>query len=104
MGSLLFGGGEEAPVHRGRGKVNTTEPEVKKVDAPLVESTSAVNIPTTASVLPADSKTSSNRFADGANQNCGNFITDRPTTRVHAAPGGQSSMGGECLLLLILHV
>ncbi|KAH7549238.1 hypothetical protein ACOSQ2_026331 [Xanthoceras sorbifolium] len=36
--------------------------------------------------------------ADG--QNCGNFLTDRPTTKVHAAPGGGSSLdylfgGGE---------
>ncbi|KAF7822401.1 protein SPIRAL1-like 1 [Senna tora] len=28
--------------------------------------------------------------ADG--QNCGNFITDRPSTKVHAAPGGGSSL------------
>mmetsp|Transcript_106043 Transcript_106043/g.167470 ORF Transcript_106043/g.167470 Transcript_106043/m.167470 type:complete len:230 (-) Transcript_106043:93-782(-) len=35
---------------------------------------------------------SSNRFASGANQNCGNIITDRPTTRVHQAPGGRSQI------------
>ncbi|KAL5739242.1 hypothetical protein ACOSP7_028156 [Xanthoceras sorbifolium] len=29
--------------------------------------------------------------ADG--QNCGNFITDRPSTKVHEAPGGRSSLG-----------
>ncbi|CAL9086142.1 unnamed protein product [Musa acuminata var. zebrina] len=29
--------------------------------------------------------------ADG--QNCGNFITDRPSTKVQAAPGGGSSLG-----------
>jgi SPIRAL1-like protein len=34
----------------------------------------------------------SNAYATGANQNCGNCITDRPTTRVHAAPGGKSSI------------
>ncbi|KAK3409251.1 hypothetical protein EUGRSUZ_J01387 [Eucalyptus grandis] len=28
--------------------------------------------------------------ADG--QNCGNFITDRPSTKVHSAPGGGSSL------------
>lgn len=28
--------------------------------------------------------------ADG--QNCGNFITDRPSTKVHAAPGGGSQL------------
>ena len=40
---------------------------------------------------------SSNAFANGSDQNCGNFITDRPTTRLHAPPGGRSqiSFGGE---------
>merc|ERR1719408_520066 len=36
---------------------------------------------------------SSNAFANGSNQNCGNVLTDRPTTRVHAAPGGGSQVG-----------
>jgi len=40
----------------------------------------------------ADSRFSSNAFASGANQNCGNFITDRPTTRLHHAPGGASTL------------
>lgn len=35
--------------------------------------------------------TSSNRFATGSNQNCGNVITDRSSTRLHAPPGGHSS-------------
>ena len=35
---------------------------------------------------------SSNAFANGANQNCGNVITDRSTTRLHAPPGGKSSI------------
>ncbi|XP_020570959.1 protein SPIRAL1-like 1 [Phalaenopsis equestris] len=35
--------------------------------------------------------TTNNYFrADG--QNTGNFITDRPSTKVHAAPGGDSSL------------
>eukprot|EP00621_Florenciella_sp_RCC1693_P013145 CAMPEP_0182552884 /NCGR_PEP_ID=MMETSP1323-20130603/49205_1 /TAXON_ID=236787 /ORGANISM="Florenciella parvula, Strain RCC1693" /LENGTH=199 /DNA_ID=CAMNT_0024764597 /DNA_START=608 /DNA_END=1207 /DNA_ORIENTATION=- len=34
---------------------------------------------------------SSNAFANGSNQNCGNVITDRSTTRLHAPPGGQTS-------------
>jgi len=36
--------------------------------------------------------TSSNKFACGANQNAGNVITDRSSTRIHAAPGGNSSL------------
>lgn len=35
---------------------------------------------------------SSNRYANGSNQNSGNVITDRSTTRIHAAPGGNSSL------------
>ena len=35
---------------------------------------------------------SSNKFANGANQNCGNMITDRSSTRIHAPPGGHSSI------------
>ncbi|PIN20333.1 hypothetical protein CDL12_06976 [Handroanthus impetiginosus] len=37
------------------------------------------------------SKTNNYFRADG--QNTGNFITDRPSTKVHAAPGGGSSLG-----------
>ncbi|GAB4828662.1 hypothetical protein Ancab_018327 [Ancistrocladus abbreviatus] len=35
----------------------------------------------------------SNNYFRANGQNCGNFITDRPTTKVHAAPGGGSSLG-----------
>eukprot|EP00227_Mantoniella_beaufortii_P002251 CAMPEP_0197616720 /NCGR_PEP_ID=MMETSP1326-20131121/60672_1 /TAXON_ID=1155430 /ORGANISM="Genus nov. species nov., Strain RCC2288" /LENGTH=493 /DNA_ID=CAMNT_0043185607 /DNA_START=339 /DNA_END=1821 /DNA_ORIENTATION=+ len=40
---------------------------------------------------------SSNAYANGQDQNNGNFITDRPTTRLHAPPGGFSSIsfGGD---------
>eukprot|EP00939_MAST-03C_sp_MAST-3C-sp1_P002399 g2399.t1 len=48
----------------------------------------AASAPTEA---PKRTRTSANAFACGSNQNAGNFITDRPTTRVHAPPGGRSS-------------
>lgn len=35
---------------------------------------------------------SMNNFANGANQNCGNFISERSSTRIHAPPGGQSQI------------
>lgn len=35
---------------------------------------------------------SANQFANGSNQNCGNTITERPTTRLHQAPGGTSTI------------
>mmetsp|Transcript_5681 Transcript_5681/g.13350 ORF Transcript_5681/g.13350 Transcript_5681/m.13350 type:complete len:200 (-) Transcript_5681:81-680(-) len=35
---------------------------------------------------------SSNRWANGANQNAGNVLTDRPSTRIHYGPGGATSI------------
>mmetsp|Transcript_58799 Transcript_58799/g.70126 ORF Transcript_58799/g.70126 Transcript_58799/m.70126 type:complete len:136 (-) Transcript_58799:124-531(-) len=35
---------------------------------------------------------SGNAFANGNNQNCGNVITDRPSSRVLAPPGGKTSI------------
>eukprot|EP01064_Diplonema_japonicum_P013534 TRINITY_DN2109_c1_g1_i1.p1 TRINITY_DN2109_c1_g1~~TRINITY_DN2109_c1_g1_i1.p1 ORF type:complete len:134 (+),score=41.41 TRINITY_DN2109_c1_g1_i1:56-403(+) len=40
----------------------------------------------------AKKQESSNSWASNSNQNCGNMITDRPSTRVHAPPGGKSSI------------
>lgn len=34
---------------------------------------------------------SSNVFASGVSQNCGNFMTGRPSSRVTAPPGGHST-------------
>ncbi|KAK8549949.1 hypothetical protein V6N13_055508 [Hibiscus sabdariffa] len=36
--------------------------------------------------------TSSNNYMRADGQNTGNFITDRPSTKVHSAPGGGSSL------------
>ncbi|TVU23992.1 hypothetical protein EJB05_26384 [Eragrostis curvula] len=33
-----------------------------------------------------------NNYFRAQGQNCGNFLTDRPSTKVHAAPGGGSSL------------
>ncbi|XP_050225245.1 protein SPIRAL1-like 3 [Mercurialis annua] len=33
-----------------------------------------------------------NNYFRAEGQNCGNFLTERPTTKVHAAPGGGSSL------------
>ncbi|OLP89096.1 hypothetical protein AK812_SmicGene29463 [Symbiodinium microadriaticum] len=37
-------------------------------------------------------RVTSNSYANGANQNCGNVISDIPSTRVAAPPGGKSSI------------
>ncbi|CAF2136135.1 unnamed protein product [Brassica napus] len=75
-----------------------------------VESVSKPNMPTTttpttttgdkAKTEEADKKQMSagvrgspNNYIRTEGQNCGNFLTERPSTKVHAAPGGGSSLG-----------
>ncbi|PWA98656.1 hypothetical protein CTI12_AA001410 [Artemisia annua] len=91
--NYLFGGGE-AP-----------KPAPKATQAAPCETPAANNVPAAkpnpvsppadvTKQIPAgiNSNVSNNYFrADG--QNTGNFITERPSTKVHAAPGGGSSLG-----------
>nr|CAD1822619.1 unnamed protein product [Ananas comosus var. bracteatus] len=76
---LPFGSGE-APK-----PAENTPPAQKPAPSPPVDNTKQI---------PAgiQGRQTNNYFrADG--QNTGNFITDRPSTKVHAAPGGGSSLG-----------
>ncbi|KAM0949883.1 putative protein SPIRAL1 [Dioscorea sansibarensis] len=88
--SYLFGA-DEAP------KPAAPKPAV----TPTVVAEKPAPTPSPATASPADNykqipagiqgHTTNNYFrADG--QNTGNFITDRPSTKVHAAPGGGSSL------------
>ena len=56
-----------------------------------VKATTGATTTATTGATTATYGTSANAFASGTNQNCGNFITDRPTSRVLAPPGGRSS-------------
>ncbi|BAF29844.1 protein SPIRAL1-like 3 [Oryza sativa Japonica Group] len=43
--------------------------------------------------IPAGIQSSkANNYMRAEGQNCGNFLTDRPSTKVQAAPGGGSSL------------
>ncbi|KAJ0754333.1 putative protein SPIRAL1 [Helianthus annuus] len=106
----LFGSGEEGagntqppPQNPGEEAAATTEP------TPDASEPSDVNTATgtdESSQKPAESYTiinqnpnpsthdaTTNNYHRADGQNCGNFITDRPSTKVHAAPGGNSSLG-----------
>ncbi|XP_059589896.1 protein SPIRAL1-like 1 isoform X1 [Vitis vinifera] len=104
----LFGSGEapkpatnnaEAP--QNQGQVGSSGPsQMSTAVAPPAVAPPAVAPPAGAppavinKQIPAgvQGNTTNNYFrADG--QNTGNFITDRPSTKVHAAPGGGSSLG-----------
>ncbi|KAI4314074.1 hypothetical protein L6164_027015 [Bauhinia variegata] len=82
--NYLFGSGE-AP----KPVTNNTQPEVTVNSVP----------PSKPAPPPPQPVDVSKQIAAGINshstdgQNTGNFITDRPSTKVHAAPGGGSSLG-----------
>nr|GMD39011.1 protein SPIRAL1-like 1 [Ipomoea batatas]GMD39109.1 protein SPIRAL1-like 1 [Ipomoea batatas] len=92
----LFGSGEppkpttnnaEAPPNQGTAvSAGTSQKSVAPAPAPAPPADATKQIP---AGVPG-SKTNNYFRADG--QNCGNFLTDRPSTKVHAAPGGGSSL------------
>ncbi|CAL5324945.1 unnamed protein product [Camellia sinensis] len=85
----LFGGGETTnnprPV-QSQGQGSNNGPPLK----PAAASQPADN---TKQVPAGINSSHSNNYLRADGQNCGNFITDRPSTKVHAAPGGGSSLG-----------
>lgn len=88
----LFGGGETPkPVPKATTQAVPCETQIPAAKPEPV----AVSAPVDATKqVPAGihSQPSNNYFrADG--QNTGNFITERPSTKVHHAPGGGSSLG-----------
>ncbi|KAK4409820.1 UNVERIFIED_CONTAM: protein SPIRAL1-like 2 [Sesamum angustifolium] len=78
----LFGNGEAPNPQEPKDAIN--EPSSKPT-APPPEADSSKQ-----TQAPAGYSTNNYYRTDG--QNCGNFITDRPTTKVHSAPGGSSSL------------
>ncbi|KAK6931347.1 hypothetical protein RJ641_003140 [Dillenia turbinata] len=80
----LFGSGE-APSTNVKAASNDAEP-VK-----LETSPKEAAVPSKVDVTKQIPAGINSTFASG--QNTGNFITDRPSTKVHSAPGGGSSLG-----------
>ncbi|KAL8231459.1 hypothetical protein R6Q57_001237 [Mikania cordata] len=110
LGYLFTSGGEETggntqppPENPTDSAAATTEPsedstEPSDINTPTETNEQSKKLPESYSVINQnpnfkthDSTTNNYHRADG--QNCGNFITDRPSTKVHAAPGGNSSLG-----------
>ncbi|KAJ9708773.1 hypothetical protein PVL29_000674 [Vitis rotundifolia] len=105
MGRGVSSGGGQSSLSYLFGSGEAPKPVSNNAPAPPIEGHAANNGPSsrpTAAAQPIDvtkqvpagihGNTTNNYFrADG--QNTGNFITDRPSTKVHAAPGGGSSLG-----------
>ncbi|XP_074317048.1 protein SPIRAL1-like 2 [Silene latifolia] len=91
----LFGGGEastppksstEAPKSA---QVVNNDASPKPTSAPSGTATHSGN----KNIAAGIHGNTGNNYLRTNGQNCGNFITERPSTKVHAAPGGGSSLG-----------
>ncbi|KAK3222841.1 hypothetical protein Dsin_009866 [Dipteronia sinensis] len=95
----LFGSGEAPkPASNAGQALNDVAPSKPAAAAALAASPPAAPAPSQpadiAKQVPAGiNSTSTNNYMRADGQNTGNFITDRPSTKVHAAPGGGSSLG-----------
>ncbi|KAK6128628.1 hypothetical protein DH2020_037618 [Rehmannia glutinosa] len=77
----LFGGNAEAP--------GPQAPQKEPINEPSAASPQVDNSKQTP---PGNPGYATNNYFRADGQNCGNFITERPSTKVHAAPGGNSSL------------
>ena len=90
----LFGGSEPSKPTAGRA---APAPAAPVAPAPAASAPAEKAAPAKGDVskqIPAGvqgSRTNNYHRADG--QNTGNFLTDRPSTKVHNEPGGGSSLG-----------
>ncbi|XP_060204939.1 protein SPIRAL1-like 1 [Lycium barbarum] len=100
MGRGVSSGGGQSSLGYLFGDGEAPKPTTNKVAAPPTTSdpqkpTATEPAPNVNKQVPAgiqQGRNANNYFrADG--QNTGNFLTDRPSTKVHSAPGGGSSLG-----------
>ncbi|GJW40645.1 SPIRAL1-like protein 1 [Tanacetum coccineum] len=94
----LFGSGDEPKPSKGNAEAPAPAPASQVHAAGTTEPTpkpaAAVTPPDIAKQVPAGVQSSKlNNYIRADGQNTGNFLTDRPSTKVHAAPGGGSSLG-----------
>ncbi|GAB2241516.1 hypothetical protein Droror1_Dr00018291 [Drosera rotundifolia] len=88
----LFGGGEAPKKAADNTPAPSSESQLVKEVSPIKPVTNPRAIDITKQIPAGIHSRNSNNYFHADGQNSGNFITDRPTTKVHAAPGGGSSL------------
>ncbi len=89
----LFGSGE-APKAAPKSAQAAPSVEPAGNNAPLTKPSPASQPVDVTKQIPAGIHSNpANNYHRADGQNTGNFITERPSTKVHAAPGGGSSLG-----------
>ncbi|KAD5507862.1 hypothetical protein R6Q57_016459 [Mikania cordata] len=93
--NYLFGsGGEPKPTTVSNDSTEAPLSQVATTTEPPPKPAVVATQPDIAKQIPAGIQSSKlNNYIRADGQNTGNFITDRPSTKVHAAPGGGSSLG-----------
>ncbi|CAN8299997.1 unnamed protein product [Cochlearia groenlandica] len=96
----LFGSGESIPKQNKtipNERFTTTTTTTTTTDGaggrPTTTTTTFTNKKEEEEKMSAGVRGSPNNYFRSDGQNTGNFLTERPSTKVHAAPGGGSSLG-----------
>ncbi|XP_065858818.1 protein SPIRAL1-like 2 [Euphorbia lathyris] len=103
----LFGNNETAnnapaakSVRQGGNNIFPSAAPAPAATQPIDKQLPAAGQSATAATQPTDKRVPAgvhgyltNNYQRAEGQNCGNYITERPSTKVHAAPGGASSLG-----------
>ncbi|GAB4829045.1 Protein SPIRAL1-like 1 [Ancistrocladus abbreviatus] len=89
----LFGSGEAPKPAVNNGAATPNEVQAVKETPSPKPATNSQAVDVTKQVPAGIHSNNSNNYFRADGQNSGNFLTDRPTTKVHAAPGGGSSLG-----------
>ncbi|CAN6727498.1 hypothetical protein ACFX13_011459 [Malus domestica] len=89
--NYLFGSGE-APKPAANNAQAAPVPD-EPASKPVAPAPAPEPVDITKAIPAGIHSTSTNNYMRADGQNTGNFITDRPSTKVHAAPGGGSSLG-----------
>ncbi|KAE8658875.1 Protein SPIRAL1 [Hibiscus syriacus] len=88
----LFGSGDAPKPAANNSQAASTEAPAVSKPVPAAPAPAAEPADKAKQIPAGINSTSSNNYLRADGQNTGNFITDRPSTKVHAAPGGGSSL------------
>ncbi|XP_002512065.2 protein SPIRAL1-like 1 [Ricinus communis] len=89
----LFGDGEAPKPARKNAQPAPNDAQVVNDLPPSKPAVASQPVDISKQVPAGINSTSTNNYMRADGQNTGNFLTDRPSTKVHAAPGGGSSLG-----------
>ncbi|KAH7513886.1 protein SPIRAL1-like 5 [Ziziphus jujuba] len=88
-----YGGGQSSLGYLfGSDEKPSAPPSLPKIEPPYGIETSIDKPPESGSSSSGKQK-ASNNYQRAQGQNLGNFVTDRPSTKVKSVPGGDSSLG-----------